>query len=193
MIFYHVCKKPFEWPDIDAIEDFIVKNKKHPNGTLGLWISTSPKSCRGFGEEVGEIKIKDDAIHVKMTIRQLYAYSSGGMDLSFANENENFDIEAHDRLVMNLHKEMGREMARFADVLYIVDANHCAGEVVVLDFDAIEKIKWHDQFDFERRDIEQYAISSIPFDEEAQQKINNIYLSDGKLINGNTGGRLRLR
>ena len=195
MIFFHVSKQKFDWPDIDAIEEFILKNEKSVNGTLGLWISTNPAACRGFGEEVAEIKLCDDAVHVKLPISDLKLYVNGALDSNsqITPRSPGFDIDAYDRQLVALHKELGREYSKHADVLYIEDASPFAGEVIILNFDAIESIRWHDNFDFDNPEIAQYRMSKIPFDTEAQEKIDNIRLLNMEVVNKNFTAKMNPR
>lgn len=172
MIFYHVTKSEFDFPDFEKILDILIdpESNKNPKGALGLWMSTRLKSCTSFGSCVAEIHLKDDfkpAFLEYEVLRSNYDHAHCD-ERSAANAPQLF----HD---------LGRALGEHADVLFINDSLPIAGEVIIINTDCIDKIIWHHDFDFSRTDIKEYLMRNIQVDQDIQKRIEKITIENGEV------------
>lgn len=117
---YHVTD--YEWTKPCHKKIVSLRNERwtHQNSVLGLWCSTLPKLCKGFGKNTFELSIKNDSISLGLTYDDLVKLTS------------NLSVDA----TLNLRKYL----IDFADVIYILDNNKTIGEIIILNFDSIEKV-----------------------------------------------------
>ena len=113
---YHVSPKSFDFPCRQKINEAREWSPWHSNGVLGLWCSTFPKMCNAFGRHVYRVEMKDGHRAIGLPFGQFQRLTS--------------DMEDFTDLIEYL--------CRAGDVAYLVDANPYVGEVIVLNFDAIE-------------------------------------------------------
>ena len=119
---YHISPRKFDFPTRDAINGAREWSRWHANGVLGLWCSTFPARCAPFGKHIYKIVLKPGAIVKGLPFGVLYKTTSGLEGI----ENYQPIID---------------EMCAATDVLYIVDNLPMVGEVIIMNFDAIESFE----------------------------------------------------
>ena len=129
---YHVSPKLFEFPTREAINGAREWSRWHANGVLGLWCSTMPDMCSPFGKHVYKIVLKPGAIVKGLPFGVLYKTT------------------CHLEGVEN-YQPIIDEMCAAADVLYVVDNLPKVGEVIIMNFDAIERFE--EVLSFEDREV----------------------------------------
>lgn len=137
--FYHVTSKVYDRPTWEGSRDHLYGdgNIKHENGILGLWISPFPIYCMSFGNEVASVKLKDDFKPLAMNLSQLFEFHSvlGKLDSDDCSGRKR-DLE--------IYTALREKLLPLGDVLFIKDASECFGEIVVLNYDAIDKFEYVD-------------------------------------------------
>lgn len=118
-ILYHVSPKSFEFPSREHINAAREWSRWHANGVLGLWCSTFPNMCSPFGKHIYKITLKVDARLRGLPFGVLYKTTC-------------------DLKTLAQFQPMIDEMCAVADVLYVVDRQPIVGEVIIMNFDAIE-------------------------------------------------------
>lgn len=113
---YHVSPKKFDFPCRQKINEAREWSRWHANGVLGLWCSTFPKMCGGFGKHTYQVDIKDGAAIKGVHLKEFFNVTS--------------DMEDFSDLIACLENQV--------DVLYVVDSNPHVGEVIVINFAAID-------------------------------------------------------
>lgn len=138
---YHVSPKKFDFPCRKKINEAREWSPWHDNGVLGLWASTFPKMCAAFGKHVYRITLGEHR----------------AIGLPFGEFQR-----------LTSHMEDFTDLIEFlceqGDVAYLVDANPWVGEVIVLNFDAIDQFE--DVTDEELKDVRTKMIS--PTNEKAR-------------------------
>lgn len=120
---YHVSSSLFDFPD----KNFLVKETNwHNNGALGLWASTKPKTCKGFGKFTYKFKLNKNAKIVGWQIRDFYKFCNGEKGKGGIEERKEY-IQIRDYLVN-----------KGIDVIYILDMSRCINEVIVLNYNTIK-------------------------------------------------------
>lgn len=113
---YHRSSKLYDFPCIKKIDDSRSWSSTHDNSVFGLWASTFPGLYKSFGSYTYEITLKTGTKCKGILFDTFYKISHYEDLISVRN---------------NLKEQ--------CDVLYIVDSSGCVGEVIVLNFDNIEK------------------------------------------------------
>lgn len=116
---YHVSPLKFDFPCREQINGAREWSRWHANGVLGLWCSTMPMMCSPFGKHVYKIVLKPGAVVKGLPFGVLYKTT------------------CHLEGVEN-YQPIIDEMGAAADVLYVVDNLPKVGEVIIMNFDAIE-------------------------------------------------------
>ncbi len=112
---YHVSPKLFNFPSRVEISRAREWSPWHPNGVLGVWCSTFPVMCRGFGSNVYRVGLSPDARRVGLPFEQFQKLTSPMLEF--------------DPLIEYL--------SQCGDVMYLADASEDIGEVIVVNLDAI--------------------------------------------------------
>jgi len=162
-LLYHVSPKRFDKPNIDQCLNFLLREgeliNKSPNGSLGLWVSPFPAACQSFGPECATLRFRSDVRLMGMSIRHLYTLYK-----TLAGDDEH-GLSYNEQVLA--HWRYGRQLAKIADVLCIVDRYNHFGEVVVLNMDAIVEWQWQDNFDYSHHEpqspsLEDFNVVSVP-------------------------------
>lgn len=121
-VLYHVSPNKFVFPSRAQINEAREWSHWHPNGLLGLWCSTFPNMCSPFGKHIYKVTLKPDAIRRGLPFGALYKGTSHLTSL------EEFQPIIDD-------------ISQAADVVYVKDSRDAVGEVIIFNFDAIEKFE----------------------------------------------------
>lgn len=164
---YHVSNKRFGRVDIKTARETLInvlltnpEQNKSPNGTLGFWISPFPEYCSGFGPEVAKVHLSENAVFIKMDVRQLRkGFWKPVMDIP--------DVD-----VAMAHARLGEELAKLGDVLFITDGTEEAGEIIVLNDQVVTQLNWDCGIDLKSHQGESVYLDRISFDEEASKQIS---------------------
>lgn len=113
---YHVSPKQYDFPCRQKINEAREWSRWHANGVMGLWCSTLPNMCMGFGKHIYQVDIKEDAIIKGVSLQQLFDVTS--------------EMEDFSELIAGLENKV--------DVIYVVDSNPYVGEVIVINFSSIK-------------------------------------------------------
>lgn len=116
---YHVSPKLFDFPCRTKINEAREWSQWHSNGVLGLWTSTFPNMCKGFGTYSYAVDIKEGSRRIGLPFedfRKLTCY-----------------MEEYTDLIAYLCKH--------GDVAYLIDATDNIGEVIVLNFNMISRFE----------------------------------------------------
>lgn len=113
---YHRSNVEFSFPSEDVLTD---KTNWHNNGALGLWCSTVPNMCKGFGRHCYEVEICDDACWVGWAYNDFY-------NICKRTESRQDYLLLRDVLLHN-----------GIDVVFIVDASDEINEVIILNYKVI--------------------------------------------------------
>lgn len=119
-VLYHVSPRKFDFPNRAEINAAREWSQWHPNGLLGLWCSTAPKMCAGFGKHVYRVVLKPEAVRKGLAFGTLYL---GTRDLEHLEQ----------------FQPMIDDISQSADVVYIKDGYDVVGEVIIFNFDAISE------------------------------------------------------
>lgn len=187
MIVYHVTGTPFEQVDLDIARKIIKApgSNRNPKGALGLWTSTIPRQCSGFGAHCAKIAIKSDFSPIAISLSRLkHCY-----DNAFAEPDElslsppsDADLARMLDNSVDLFSEFGRKLGGYGDVLFIKDGNRTAGEIIILNPGCIEAIEWQRLGSMTDVEPVQYPMRDIYFDPVTQQKVDSIAISEGCVI-----------
>lgn len=94
----------------------------HNNGAIGLWCSTYPKMCSGFGQNCYEVKLKPSAKRFGMSLEDLKRLS-------------------YERSSRESYSDLRKYcLDNGFDVLYIKDRLDSVGEVIIINYDQVESI-----------------------------------------------------
>lgn len=165
---FHVSPTRFEKPRLEPALNFLLdrgeKLNKSPNGSMGIWVSPYPSSCRAFGPEVAALELSSDTRYAVMALNQLYKLYVQANDWPYKEQ-----VLAHQRL--------GRALAERCDVLLIGDAHREAGEIIVLNTHVITKWEWLENYDFST-DTESVGLDEIKIDTAFSRELRSWQLTD---------------
>lgn len=173
---FHVSPQKFECIDIDVARSRLLERLddvavgKSPNGSIGFWLSPYPSACSGFGPEVAEVELSEDARFIRMSLRQLR--HSFWDQVGYLSVHES----------MLAHAKLGDELSSVGDVLFISDGTDAVGEVVVLNESAIVRLNWNCGVCLSSHEGEHFPLEKLAIDEEASRSISSWhFLADGSL------------
>lgn len=95
----------------------------HNNGAIGLWCSTYPQMCRGFGDNCYLVKLKPDVSRYGLSLEDL-------KKLSWERQTR----QAYSDLRQHC-------LDTGIDVLYVVDRNPFVGEVIIVNYDKVQSLE----------------------------------------------------
>lgn len=121
---YHCSSKEFDRPTYQDIDDARSWSQTHHNSVLGLWCSTYPEMCRGFGPLTYECNIQESAKLVGITYEQWFMLGT-----KIYRSHQSF-INLRNYLLTTLN----------IDAIYITDASNLIGEVIVVNFDKLSSV-----------------------------------------------------
>lgn len=121
-VLYHVSPMKFDFPSREQINAAREWSRWHANGVLGLWCSTFPNMCSPFGKHIYRIVLKPEAVCKGLPFRALF--------------NTTSKLETLDEF-----QPIIDEMRGATDVLYVKDGHDEVGEVIILNFEAIESFE----------------------------------------------------
>lgn len=127
-VLYHVSSRKFDFPNRAEINAAREWSRWHANGVLGLWCSTFPNMCAPFGKHIYRIVLKPEAVCKGLPFRALF--------------NTTSKLETLDEF-----QPIIDEMCGATDVLYVKDSRDIVGEVIIVNFNAIETFEEVDAAD----------------------------------------------
>lgn len=130
---YHVTNSEIENVDESVLEK---ETGNHPNSALGLWCSTVPKRYAGFGKNCYKIVFKNDR-HINFKgweYGNFVDYCRGKDNAEDPEKSKGIEtrkdyIEVRNYLIKNN-----------IDVIYITDRNKNVNEVIILNYECVEKL-----------------------------------------------------
>jgi len=122
---YHVSPKTFDMPSYEMVDDARNWSHTHHNSVLGLWTSTYPEMCSAFGPLTYEVHLKDQPI--KRLGLSYEEWCKLGMHT----------LDYHQQFVTLRKHILENEIV---DIIYIADATKSVSEVIIVDFDVIDKL-----------------------------------------------------
>lgn len=130
---YHVSNEVWDRPKDLEINKGNQFTTTHHNSPIGLWASTKPSSCKGFGQYLYKLTMDPNAKNLGITYED---WKELGTEHVMTGEG-----------FIALRKHIRSE--RVCDVLYIIDASHGINEVIIINYDVIlksERIEWIQDF-----------------------------------------------
>lgn len=123
-LLFHVSPCEFERPQ----EEFLLINTRwHDNGALGLWCSTFPNMCSGFGKHVYKVIPEVDI--------NIFGWGySDFKNFCIGNHLKHNDVKSRNEYI-EIRKYL---LNKNIDIIYIIDCTGFVGEVIFLNYNKIK-------------------------------------------------------